>query len=210
MEVQNLEKNQRNKIIKELCDQGAGFKQLARIIGISFGIIQRVVTDQKTVLILPISQSPHHLPMLPSTALHKGDSHSEVVFCLVPIHLTDTSLCGSPFANMTIGRCVGRCFGRSLEHTSLFQTPVYRPFAANIVRWGGHTRNTVGKAKTCINIRFLHKHAHECPLLTLPEAKQGFASSKPPLCFILKALELRAKLSAHNYAKHFLILIFFI
>ena len=25
MDVQNLEKNQRNKIIKELCDQGAGF-----------------------------------------------------------------------------------------------------------------------------------------------------------------------------------------
>jgi len=46
MDVQNLEKNQRNKIIKELCDQGAGFSQLARITGISYGIIQRVVTDQ--------------------------------------------------------------------------------------------------------------------------------------------------------------------
>ena len=46
MDVQNLEKNQRNKIIKELCDQGAGFRQLARITGISYGIIQRVVTDQ--------------------------------------------------------------------------------------------------------------------------------------------------------------------
>ena len=40
MDVQNLEKNQRNKIIKELCDQGAGFRQLARITGISYGIIQ--------------------------------------------------------------------------------------------------------------------------------------------------------------------------
>ena len=130
--------------------------------------------------------------MLPSTALHKGDSHREVVFYHVPIHLTDTSLCGSMKSDMTIGRCAGRCFVRSPEHTSLFQTPVCRPFAANIVRWGGHTRNTVGKAKTCINIRFLHKHPYEYPLLTLPEAKQGFASSKPPFCFILKTLELRA------------------
>ena len=48
--VQKLEKKQRNKIIKELCDQGAGFRQLARITGISYGIIQRVVTDQRTVL----------------------------------------------------------------------------------------------------------------------------------------------------------------
>ena len=30
-------------------DQGAGFRQLARITGISYGIIQRVVTDQRTV-----------------------------------------------------------------------------------------------------------------------------------------------------------------
>ena len=51
MDVQNLEKNQRNKIIKELCDQGAGFSQLARITGISYGIIQRVVTDQSRPLI---------------------------------------------------------------------------------------------------------------------------------------------------------------
>ena len=51
MDVQNLEKNQRNKIIKELCDQGAGFRQLARITGISYGIIQRVVTDQNRPLI---------------------------------------------------------------------------------------------------------------------------------------------------------------
>ena len=51
MDVQYLEKNQRNKIIKELCDQGAGFRQLARITGISYGIIQRVVTDQNRPLI---------------------------------------------------------------------------------------------------------------------------------------------------------------
>ena len=50
MDVQNLEKNQRNKIIKELCDQGAGFRQLARITGISYGIIQRVVTDQSPLI----------------------------------------------------------------------------------------------------------------------------------------------------------------
>ena len=48
MDVQYLEKNQRDKIIKELCNQGAGFRQLARITGISYGIIQRVVTDQRT------------------------------------------------------------------------------------------------------------------------------------------------------------------
>jgi hypothetical protein len=52
MDVQNLEKNQRNKIIKELCDQGAGFSQLARITGISYGIIQRVVTDQSPLIYL--------------------------------------------------------------------------------------------------------------------------------------------------------------
>ena len=51
MDVQNLEKNQRNKIIKELCDQGAGFRQLARITGISYGIIQRVVTDQSSLIL---------------------------------------------------------------------------------------------------------------------------------------------------------------
>ena len=48
MDVQNFEKNQRNKIIKELCNQGAGFRQLARITGFSYGIIQRVVTDQRS------------------------------------------------------------------------------------------------------------------------------------------------------------------
>ena len=52
MDVQNLEKNQQNKIIKELCDQGAGFSQLARITGISYGIIQRVVTDQSPLILL--------------------------------------------------------------------------------------------------------------------------------------------------------------
>ena len=135
-----------------------------------------------------------------SNALYIGASDSEVVFCLVPIHLTDTSLCGSMKSDMTIGRCVGRCFVRSPEHTSLFQTPVYRPFAANIVRWGGHTRNTVGKAETCINIRFLHKHPSQHPLLT-------FARSKPLLCFgqttlLLHPKDPRApcKLSVHNYA----------
>ena len=54
MDVQNLEKNQRNKIIKELWDQGAGFRQLARITGISYGIIQRVVTDQSPLIYLVI------------------------------------------------------------------------------------------------------------------------------------------------------------
>ena len=49
MEVQNLEKNKRNSIIREVCKQGAGFRQLARITGISYGIIQRVATDQRVV-----------------------------------------------------------------------------------------------------------------------------------------------------------------
>ena len=48
MELQNLEKNKRNLIIREVCEQGAGFRQLARITGISYGIIQRVVTDWRT------------------------------------------------------------------------------------------------------------------------------------------------------------------
>lgn len=47
MEVQNLEKNKRNSIIREVCKQGAGFRQLARTTGICYGIIQRVVTDQR-------------------------------------------------------------------------------------------------------------------------------------------------------------------
>ena len=45
---QDLDKNKRNSIIREVCKQGAGFKQLARITGISYGIIQRVATDQRT------------------------------------------------------------------------------------------------------------------------------------------------------------------
>ena len=48
MEVQDLDKNKRNSIIREVCKQGAGFRQLARITGISYGIIQRVATDQRT------------------------------------------------------------------------------------------------------------------------------------------------------------------
>ena len=41
MEIQNLDKDQRNIIIREACKQGAGFRQLARITGISFGIIRK-------------------------------------------------------------------------------------------------------------------------------------------------------------------------
>ena len=48
MELQNVDKNKRNIIIREVCEQGAGFRQLARITGISYGIIQRVVTDRRT------------------------------------------------------------------------------------------------------------------------------------------------------------------
>ncbi len=32
--------------LKELCYQGTGFRQLAQITGIIYGIIQRIVTDQ--------------------------------------------------------------------------------------------------------------------------------------------------------------------
>ena len=44
---QNLDQNKSNSIIREVCKQGAGFRQLARITGISYGIIQRVATDQR-------------------------------------------------------------------------------------------------------------------------------------------------------------------
>ena len=33
--------------MQELCDQGAGFRQLARITGISYGIIQREAINQR-------------------------------------------------------------------------------------------------------------------------------------------------------------------
>jgi hypothetical protein len=39
---QKLNKQQRNEIIKSLCNKGAGARQLSRITGISYGIIQRV------------------------------------------------------------------------------------------------------------------------------------------------------------------------
>ena len=52
MEVQNLDKKKGNSIIREVCKQGAGFRQLARITGISYGIIQRVVTDQSPLIYL--------------------------------------------------------------------------------------------------------------------------------------------------------------
>ena len=47
---QDLDKNKRNSIIREVCKQGAGFRQLAQITGISYGIIQRVVTDQSPLI----------------------------------------------------------------------------------------------------------------------------------------------------------------
>ena len=50
MEVQNLYKKKRNSIIREVCKQGAVFRQLARITGISYGIIQRVATDQSPLI----------------------------------------------------------------------------------------------------------------------------------------------------------------
>ncbi len=41
-DFQKLNKQQRNEIIKSLCNKGAGARQLSRITGISYGIIQRV------------------------------------------------------------------------------------------------------------------------------------------------------------------------
>ncbi len=41
-DFQRLDKKQRNNIIKSLCERGAGARQLSRITGISYGIIQRV------------------------------------------------------------------------------------------------------------------------------------------------------------------------
>ena len=53
MELQNIDKKQRNEIIIKTCEQGAGFRQLARITGISYGIIQRVVVDSEPSPDLP-------------------------------------------------------------------------------------------------------------------------------------------------------------
>ena len=64
-------------------------------------------------------------------------------------------------ASRAIGKRVVRCYVRRPANTSLCQTPICRAFAACIVRWGGLPRNTVGKVKTRINIRFLHKHARD-------------------------------------------------
>ena len=41
-DFQILDKKQQNNIIKSLCERGAGARQLSRITGISYGIIQRV------------------------------------------------------------------------------------------------------------------------------------------------------------------------
>ena len=99
MDVQNLEKNQRNKIIKELCDQGAGFRQLARITGISYGIIQRVVTDQRTLiyhssLVIHISFSNRSLIVLQLTS-NSVPLYPSLSFALSPIVVPLLSDCCS-------------------------------------------------------------------------------------------------------------------
>jgi len=37
-----LEKQQRNTILENLCSTGAGIRQISRVTGVSFGIIQKI------------------------------------------------------------------------------------------------------------------------------------------------------------------------
>ena len=41
MEIQKLEKKNRNTILKQLCEYGANIRQISRITGISYGVIYR-------------------------------------------------------------------------------------------------------------------------------------------------------------------------
>ena len=41
-ELTVLEKQQRNTILENLCSTGAGIRQISRITGVSFGIIQKI------------------------------------------------------------------------------------------------------------------------------------------------------------------------
>lgn len=41
-ELANLEKRQRNAILENLCSTGASIRQISRVTGISFGIIQKL------------------------------------------------------------------------------------------------------------------------------------------------------------------------
>ena len=40
--VQSLEKNRRNYILKSMKDYGAGIRQLSRLTGVSYGVIQKL------------------------------------------------------------------------------------------------------------------------------------------------------------------------
>ena len=41
-ELTVLEKQQRNTILENLCSTGAGIRQISRVTGVSFGIIQKI------------------------------------------------------------------------------------------------------------------------------------------------------------------------
>ena len=42
LEIQTLEKEQRNQILLSLLDLGAGFRQISRITGVPYGVIHRL------------------------------------------------------------------------------------------------------------------------------------------------------------------------
>ena len=42
LEIQTLEKEQRNQILLALLDLGAGFRQISRITGVPYGVIHRL------------------------------------------------------------------------------------------------------------------------------------------------------------------------
>ena len=81
-----------NKIIKELCDQEVGFRQLARITGISYGIIQRVVTDQSPLIYSNLSEDRNTAS--PKSSSRKGRRYRKASIAI--FHLNNIRRC-DPF-----------------------------------------------------------------------------------------------------------------
>ena len=49
--IQSLEKTRRNVVLRSALSFGTGIRQLSRLTGISFGVIQKLKNDQETPLI---------------------------------------------------------------------------------------------------------------------------------------------------------------
>ena len=49
--IQSLEKTRRNVVLRSALSFGAGIRQLSRLTGISYGVIQKLKNDQETPLI---------------------------------------------------------------------------------------------------------------------------------------------------------------